>query len=120
MAKVRVPIVNSAGKTAVLDTNATAGATVGTNLYNADGSLFDPSTAIQEVLDTTTITVVDPTNTAAIAALSQKVATLPIGYAMLMNDGEDGMMGPPGRDGVGGSGSGLTHPQVMARVSLGF
>ena len=45
MPKVKIPIFGTVGKSITFDTGATAGATVGKNLFNADGSLVvvDPS-----------------------------------------------------------------------------
>jgi len=44
MSKVRVPLFQQPRNYRDIDPDATVGATIGTNLYNADGSLFDPST----------------------------------------------------------------------------
>ena len=41
MAKVRLPLHGRPGNFASIEANATEGATIGTNLFNADGSLFD-------------------------------------------------------------------------------
>lgn len=45
MSKVKVQVVGGSvpARVVILDTEATRGATIGTDLYNADGSLFDPS-----------------------------------------------------------------------------
>ena len=41
MSKVRVPLHGKPANYAVVETEATAGAVIGTNLFNADGTLFD-------------------------------------------------------------------------------
>lgn len=41
MSKVRIPLWGRPTNYAVVETDATLGATIGTNLYNADGTLFD-------------------------------------------------------------------------------
>lgn len=49
MAKRRVPLHGNPANYVVIDSDATAGAIIGTNLYNADGSLFDPATLLVQV-----------------------------------------------------------------------
>lgn len=44
MSKIRVPLFQQPRNYRDIDPDATVGATIGTNLYNADGTLFDPST----------------------------------------------------------------------------
>ena len=41
MPRVRVPVYGRPTGYTVVDTDATAGAVIGTNLFNADGTLFD-------------------------------------------------------------------------------
>lgn len=44
MAKVRVPVLGTVGKSVQLDPNATVGAVLGTNLYTPDGGVGTPAT----------------------------------------------------------------------------
>jgi len=58
----RVPVQNAPGKTILVDQGATVGATIGVNLYNADGTLFDVSqltTSTQVINGVTTTVIVD-------------------------------------------------------------
>lgn len=78
MSRVRVPIYNTPAKSAVLDTAATIGATIGANVWNPDGSLFAPAAAAtpaagNEVAVTVWRRVMEiPPNIVSLAALTGK------------------------------------------------
>jgi len=50
VSKIRVPIFGRLSNYAAIDANATVGATIGSNLFNADGTLFDPATIASQIV----------------------------------------------------------------------
>jgi YD repeat-containing protein len=53
---IRVPLWGAAGRFASLDPKATEGATIGLNVRNADGTLFDPAAYVQQAVADTVLT----------------------------------------------------------------
>ena len=91
MAKVRVPLHGKPANYAVVETEATAGAVVGTNLYNADGTLFDPATlASQAALQIITGSGAAPIGQAVV--MWELVQNIPANISQAMALADDGFI----------------------------
>lgn len=64
---VRVPLWGAAGRFAKIDPEATNGATIGVNVRNADGSLFDPASYVAQAIAAAAPSVPIPDYTDAMA-----------------------------------------------------
>jgi hypothetical protein len=54
MSKVRVPLFKTSPvRSVAIEPDATRGATIGANVYNADGTLFDPAAGVTQIINQT-------------------------------------------------------------------
>ena len=123
VSKKKVQLVGGLNRQVDIEVNATVGGTIGTDILNADGTLFDPSVLTTTIIKTVAaqppvISGITGAMFADIQALKAHNANISPAGAFLTYEameGEQGMMGPPGPIGPpGSSGGGASVPTRIA------